>query len=244
MESDKERILQDLILRAIRKVLAEQDQDKRQIYVVFADSFDCRCTSFLHSLSSNETVTVIVEDRKIEQLRHSIETSCPFAKVVSEAQSISLSLGNSLTVYPVASQDFIVKAALGIADTFATKWLARCFSAGAAVHLQLSGLTRFTGHEPDAYVQRILMYYRQLLEYNVTIGRQFPPGHLEVPADTVAGGIEKEKTVTVARDDTVLTAADLYSYKEGTTLIIGKHTIVTAYASDEALRRGIDVCRT
>ena len=47
MESDKERILQDLILRAIRKVLAEQDQDKRQIYVVFADSFDCRCTSFL-----------------------------------------------------------------------------------------------------------------------------------------------------------------------------------------------------
>lgn len=65
-----------------------------------------------------------------------------------------------------------------------------------------------------------------------------------MPADTVAGGIEKEKTVTVARDDTVLTAADLYSYKEGTTLIIGKHTIVTAYASDEALRRGIDICRT
>ena len=244
MESDKERVLQDLILRAIRKVLSEQCQDKRPIYDVFADSFDCRCIRFLHSLSSSETVTVIVEDRKIEQLRHSIETACPFAKLVSEAQSTSLPLGNCLTVYPVASQDFIVKAALGIADTFATKWLARCFSAGAAVHLQLSGLARFTGHEPEAYAQRILMYYRQLLEYNVTIGRQFPSRNLEVSADTVVGGIEKEKTVTVTRDDTVLTAADLYSYKEGTTLIIGKHTIVTACALEEAMRRGIDIRRT
>ena len=56
---------------------------------------------------------------------------------------------------------------------------------------------------PEAYVQRILMYYRQLLEYNVTIGRQFPSRNLEVSADTVVGGIEKEKTVTVTRDDTV-----------------------------------------
>ena len=130
MESDKERVLQDLILRAIRKVLSEQCQDKRPIYVVFADSFDCRCIRFLHSLSSSETVTVIVEDRKIEQLRHSIETACPFAQLVSEAQSTSLPLGNCLTVYPVASQDFIVKAALGIADTFCNEMASKVFFGG------------------------------------------------------------------------------------------------------------------
>lgn len=243
MESDREQILQELILRAVRKVLIEQRQGKRQIYVVFADSFDCRCTSFLRSLSVDDSVTVIVENSEIERLRHVIEIACPFANLVSSEQAPSLLLGGSITVYPVASQDFIVKAALGIADTFATKWLVKCLSAGADVHLQLSGLARFTGHEPAAYVQRILMYYRQLLEYNVTIGRQMPDRKSDMSADIVAGAAEERKKAVVNCDDAVITTADLYSYKEGTTLIIGQHTIVTSCAQEEALNRGIDICR-
>ena len=42
MAYDKEKALEALILRVIRQVLAEQSQAKRRIYVVFADTFDCR----------------------------------------------------------------------------------------------------------------------------------------------------------------------------------------------------------
>ena len=155
MAYDKEKALEALILRVIRQVLAEQAQAKRRLYVVFADAFDCRCVQFLQSLTTADDVTVIVDDTQGERIRRDIELACHFAAVVMTSQARSLPLGGSLTVYPVASRDFIVKAALGMADTFAAEWLARCFAAGSAVHLQLSGLTRFTGREPAAYVQQI-----------------------------------------------------------------------------------------
>ena len=117
MAYDKEKALEALILRVIRQVLAEQAQAKRRLYVVFADAFDCRCVQFLQSLTTADDVTVIVDDTQEERIRRDIELACPFAAVVMTSQARSLPLGGSLTVYPVASRDFIVKAALGMADT-------------------------------------------------------------------------------------------------------------------------------
>lgn len=243
MAYDKEKALEALILRVIRQVLAEQAQAKRRLYVVFADAFDCRCVQFLQSLTTADNVTVIVDDAQGEFIRHDIELACPFAAVVMTSQARSLPLGGSLTVYPVASRDFIVKAALGMADTFAAEWLARCFAAGSAVHLQLSGLARFTGREPAAYVGQILGYYRKLLEYGITIGPQLPDrktGEQPVPQAAPV----KETTPVVACQDKVLTAADLYPYDKGTVLLVGEHTVVTSFAREAALSRGIEIRRT
>ena len=242
MAYDKEKAVEALILRVIRQVLAEQAQAKRRLYVVFADAFDCRCVQFLQSLTTADDVTVIVDDAQGERIRCDIELACPFAAVVMTSQARSLPLGGSLTVYPVASRDFIVKAALGMADTFATEWLARCFAAGSAVHLQLSGLTRFTGREPAAYVQQILGYYRKLLEYGITIGHHLPQ---EKPGNPVPAAVtEKKAPPVVTCQDKVLTAADLYPYDKGTILLVGAHTVVTSFAREAALSRGIEIRRT
>lgn len=242
MAYDKEKALEALILRVIRQVLAEQAQAKRRLYVVFADAFDCRCVQFLQSLTTADDVTVIVDDTQGERIRRDIELACPFAAVVMTSQARSLPLGGSLTVYPVASRDFIVKAALGMADTFAAEWLARCFAAGSAVHLQLSGLTRFTGREPAAYVQQILGYYRKLLEYGITIGHHLPQEKTGNPVP--AAVTEKKAPPVVTCQDKVLTAADLYPYDKGTVLLVGAHTVVTSFAREAALSRGIEIRRT
>lgn len=242
MAYDKEKALEALILRVIRQVLAEQAQAKRRLYVVFADAFDCRCVQFLQFLTTADDVTVIVDDTQGERIRRDIELACPFAAVVMTSQARSLPLGGSLTVYPVASRDFIVKAALGMADTFAAEWLARCFAAGSAVHLQLSGLTRFTGREPAAYVQQILGYYRKLLEYGITIGHHLPQEKARNPVP--AAVTEKKAPPVVTCQDKVLTAADLYPYDKGTVLLVGAHTVVTSFAREAALSRGIEIRRT
>lgn len=242
MAYDTEKKLEDLILRAIRQVLAEQLPAKRRLYVVFADAFDCRCVNFLRSLSPADDVTVLVDEIQAEQVRCDIEQACPFASVVLTSQARSLPLTDSLTVYPVASRDFVVKAALGLADTFAARWLARCFAAGSAVHLQLSGLTRFTGREPAAYVQQILGYYRKLLEYGITIGHHLPQEKAGNPVP--AAVTEKKAPPVVTCQDKVLTAADLYPYDKGTVLLVGAHTVVTSFAREAALSRGIEIRRT
>ncbi|MGN0946816.1 MAG: hypothetical protein ACI4N8_10020 [Megasphaera sp.] len=242
MAYDNEKALQDLILRVVRQVLAEQSPAKRRLYVVFADAFDCRCVRFLQSLSPADDVTVIVDDTQAERLRRDIELACPFAAIVITSQARSLPLAHSLTVYPVASRDFIVRAALGMADTFAAEWLARCFAAGAAVHLQLSGLARFTGREPAAYVRQILGYYRKLLEYGITIGHHLPK---EKAVDSVPAAVtETDSPPVVTCQDKVLTAADLYPYDKGTVLLVGAHTVVTSFAREAALSRGIEIRRT
>lgn len=242
MAYDKEKALEALILRVIRQVLAEQSQAKRRLYVVFADAFDCRCVQFLQSLTTADDVTVIVDDTQGERICRDIELACPFAAVVMTSQARSLPLAGSLTVYPVASRDFIVKAALGMADTFATEWLARCFAAGSAVHLQLSGLSRFTGREPAAYVQQILGYYRKILEYGITIGHHLPQ---EQTGNPVPVAVTKKKAPPVVTcQDKVLTAADLYPYDKGTVLLVGAHTVVTSFAREAALSRGIEIRRT
>ncbi|WP_299722623.1 hypothetical protein [Megasphaera sp.] len=242
MAYDTEKKLEDLILRAIRQVLAEQLPAKRRLYVVFADAFDCRCVNFLRSLSPADDVTVLVDEIQAEQVRCDIEQACPFASVVLTSQARSLPLTDSLTVYPVASRDFVVKAALGLADTFAARWLARCFAAGSAVHLQLSGLARFTGREPAAYVQQILGYYRKLLEYGITIGHHLPQEKAGNPVP--AAVTEKKAPPVVTCQDKVLTAADLYPYDKGTILLVGAHTVVTSFAREAALSRGIEIRRT
>ena len=242
MAYDTEKKLEDLILRAVRQVLAEQSQAKRRLYVVFADAFDCRCVNFLRSLSPADDVTVLVDEIQAEQVRCDIEQACPFASVVLTSQARSLPLTDSLTVYPVASRDFVVKAALGLADTFAARWLARCFAAGSAVHLQLSGLARFTGREPAAYVQQILGYYRKLLEYGITIGHHLPQEKAGNPVP--AAVTEKKAPPVVTCQDKVLTAADLYPYDKGTILLVGAHTVVTSFAREAALSRGIEIRRT
>lgn len=242
MAYDTEKKLEDLILRAIRQVLAEQLPAKRRLYVVFADAFDCRCVNFLRSLSPADDVTVLVDEIQAEQVRCDIEQACPFASVVLTSQARSLPLTDSLTVYPVASRDFVVKAALGLADTFAARWLARCFAAGSAVHLQLSGLARFTGREPAAYVQQILGYYRKLLEYGITIGHHLPQEKAGNPVP--AAVTEKKAPPVVTCQDKVLTAADLYPYDKGTILLVGAHTVVTSFAREAALSQGIEIRRT
>lgn len=77
MAYDTEKKLEDLILRAIRQVLAEQLPAKRRLYVVFADAFDCRCVNFLRSLSPADDVTVLVDEIQAEQVRCDIEQACP-----------------------------------------------------------------------------------------------------------------------------------------------------------------------
>lgn len=242
MAYNTEKKLEALILRAVRQVLAEQLPAKRRLYVVFADAFDCRCVTFLQSLSPGDDVTVVVDDIQGEPLRHAIKQACPFASVVSISQAGSLPLADSLTVYPVASRNFVVKAALGLADTFATKWLAQCLAAGTAVHLQLSGLARFTGREPEAYVRQILGYYRKLLEYGITIGPHLPERKMRNIAPSAVAA--KGKPLVVTCQDKVLTAADLYPYEKGTILHIGEHTVVTSFAREAALSRGIEIRRT
>lgn len=82
-------------------------------------------------------------------------------------------LENSISVFPVAGRDTIVKTALCISDTFETKWIRTAMEQGGRIVLPRCGFERFTGSEPEKYRQRVLSYYRDLLEMNVELPGSF-----------------------------------------------------------------------
>lgn len=233
----------ELVLRAIRKVLEEEKQVKtqarRRVYVILSDSFQDPCESFLHSLSGKDDVYVVVPDEWTQGTRTKITGLCPCCQIINRTKSVNLPLQDSLTVYPVVSRSFAAKAALCISDTFETLWLERCLSEGAAVHFMLSGLQKFSGREPQAYVQKVLSYYSTLLQYGISIGA-FPeePMHpAESCAETPAAPVPASKTVRI--NSRVITTADIYPYGPGTVISLCPGTIITSCAREGARQKQI-----
>lgn len=233
----------EMVMRIVRQVLQEQQHSARRLYIIFEDSFDVRYDTFLRSLTGDYEICAVVPDHWLgSPLAQRITASCTCCKLIGRTASVNLSAADSLTVYPVASRSGIVKAALGICDTFETRWFQRCLSTGAEVRIVLSGLEPFTGNEPEPYRERILSYYRILLTYDVWIGSWDPreevpdarfqalPGEnhdtLRVPAACVSGR-------------QIITAADAAGYAAGSKVSIPEGTIITALAQERAAEKDI-----
>ena len=227
-----------IVLRAIQKVLAEQEQalTKRTVYVVFEDSFDVRYDSFLQDMTESDAVTAIVPDDWSQDLYDRIKRDCPFCQIIGQTAAGSLPLEGSLTVYPVISRSLLAKAALGLEDTFQSQWLARCYGAGAAVHMMLSGFTKFTGKEPAGYVQKILSYIETLLTFDISIG-----AYPKEATDVVAQPAVLPEQIRLTSH--IITAGDIASVSPGATVYIDPSAIVTAYAAEEAERQQIQFRR-
>jgi len=233
----------EMVMRIVRQVLQEQQHSARRLYIVFEDSFDVRYDTFLRSLTGDYEVCAVVPDHwPGSPLAQRITDSCTCCKLIGRTASVDLAVSDSLTVYPVASRNGIVKAALGICDTFETQWFQRCLSAGAAVRLLLSGLEPFTGNEPKPYRERILSYYRILLTYDVEIGFWETLEQLSDARFQALPG-EPHDTVPVRAVRTpgrqIITAADIAGYAAGSKVSISAETIITALARERAADKDI-----
>ncbi len=233
----------NMVLRAVLKVLEEekqQQQCERTVYVVFSRSFDGPWHISQQELAKGDAFTAIVPDEWPQDKLCQLMAEFPFRRIVSRTESANLPLVGSLTVYPTISHTFAAKTALCIQDTFATQWLARCLAAGSQIHFMIDGLQKFTGHEPDAYVQQILSYYKTILTYGITIGSFQSTQH--EPA--VATSIEPNAAAPqITLHSHVVTTADIHRYPEGTTIHLESGAVVTSLAQEEADRRQIALIR-
>lgn len=74
---------------------------------------------------------------------------------------------NEILVFPVISRNDIIDIASCTDKTATTKVVRRCFEEGAKIYFMKFGIEKLTGKEPEKYKQRILAYYREILEFNI-----------------------------------------------------------------------------
>lgn len=161
--------------------------------------------------------------------------------IVYRSCEVPEDLEHAVTVFPVVPRDVLVKTALCIGDTFENAWIAACIERGSRIVFLRSGLAKFSGKETRAYVNRIMEYYRQVLEYGIEIcGCNELSGQRPYqPAEPLMRLVKPEVVpqnppVSSHRKKRVITAANVEQFASGGILHLQPDDIITDLAKDRA----------
>lgn len=234
-----EEQLKKLVLRVLRELEGEQGgsgtgDERQNLYMVCMSQWNDAYDNFLRVMDGCDTYNVypVVPLSWKKQGYEAIlsgHTSCK--GICCRSCERPDNLEHSVTVFPVVPRDVLVKTALCISDTFETAWIGACIECGSKAILLRSGLQRFSGREPSAYVGRIMGYCRQVLEYGIEIrgieeltGRK-GLGQVFVPFPPVIKNQGKKR---------VITASNVQQLASGGILSLYPGDIVTDLARDRA----------
>lgn len=210
-----EETLKELVLRIMQKLQAE---NRKKLYMVCTSAWDERYPEFLKQMAGSACDIYPVIPQPWQQ---------SYERILREHGAVSgvwywekgppADLETAVTVFPVVNRTLIAKAALCISDTFETSWIADGIGAGSRIVLLYSGMEKFTGKENPAYVERVMTYYRQVLEYGIEFGgvSDLPGGPVSEPDDNISpmaltANPGKKRVITAANVDSLATGGVLY----------------------------------
>lgn len=171
-----EEQLKKIVLRVLKELeaekAAEEGKKRQKLYMLCMTCWNEGYREFLSKMENLEDYHIYpviplswqkkgyeAELRKYKACRGIVYRSCEQPQDLEDA----------VTVLPAVPRDVLVKTALCLSDTFETAWIAACLEKGSRVVFLRSGLSRFSGREQPAYVNRIMGYHRQILEYGIEI---------------------------------------------------------------------------
>lgn len=249
MEID-ERKLKELIIKAIKVFQSERSSQnisfyKKKVYVIFTEEFNSKYLSFFKSLnkkSEYEAYAVVPSEIYNDELISNLKKFQVCKSIINRNNIDINELSDYLTVFPIISRNTVVKTALCIEDTFETKWIFNSIEKGEKIILLQSGLEKFSGNEPLSYINKILDYYRTLLEFDI-----------EIVEDIVNLESKKFAYVYKEMDDyknqyenkgkKIITESEVETYKYDKRIVLSHGDIITDMAKDKARKMNIEIIR-
>lgn len=244
-----EKQLREAIIRAIARIEAEEEifsksRKKQKIYMVCAGGWDERYLEFLKTVRTEEETAVPVLTEAMRGQEYRLYGACGYRDCMYLDGTVPSDLENAVTVFPVVPRDLVCKTALGISDTLQTQWIVSSMEAGSRIVFLTSGLVPFTGKEPKAYVNKILSYYRTLLEYGIELSgscqtrlpvqeeRKIQAG----TPDAVSNGetVYRAEGSKKSGKKRVISAKDVEKLQRGGVLLVEEDDIITDLARDRA----------
>lgn len=207
-----EELLKKLILRALneladeaahpagitgtrRKKAAQRQRQKKKMYMLCAAAWTQRYLDFLQTveaLGGYDVYPVVPAAWEKLGVDAVLKRYSVCKEILYQTGEIPADLAHAVTVLPAVSRDVLVKTALCISDTFENAWIAAGIECGGRTVFLRSGLAKFSGKEPPAYVKQIMGYCRQVLEFGIEIkeadalaGMQFPPAKRVITAANI-----------------------------------------------------------
>lgn len=235
-----EERLRELVQRILRE-LEEENAVKiqRKIYMLCANCWDENYLSYLKQMEGrpDSAVYPVIPLSWKKHGYDAILLAQPSCKgILYRSCQVPEDLDQAVTVLPVVPRDVVVKTALCISDTFETSWIASCMEAGGQIVFLNSGLARFSGKEPKTYVNKILSYYKQLLEYGIELCSVSDEVSTKKPetVPTPVSTAEKAGNKRTEGRKRVITASYVSQHAADGFLYVCKGDVITDLAKDRA----------
>lgn len=266
VEIDEKR-LRELVIKAIKLIEAEHIQNivipKKKLYVILTEEWNGQYWSFFEKLNEqNEYDVYAVISSKINNNLHlnNLKKFQVCKGIVDEKDMHLEHLHEYLTVFPIVPRNIIVKTALCIDDTFETKWIFKCMENGQRIIFIKSGFEKFSGKEPLSYKNKILDYYRTLLEFDIEITDFIMQKEKNVLSIENNSTLSKEsysisstqfisnynenlKENKLPSKKKVITEKEIGYYAENNQIILNSDDIITDMARDKARSLNISIIR-
>lgn len=233
-----EEQLKELVLRVLKELETEKASgggQRQKVYMLCSAPWSGKYTEFLREMDASgacDVYPVIPASWERQGYETALKSYSSCSRIIYRSCQHPADLEDAVTVFPVVPRDVLVKTALCIGDTFENAWISACIERGSRVVFLRSGLAKFSGKEPPAYVNRIMEYCRLVLDYGIEIGAA---GTVSNPEQLV----EPEYLVPVPHVEhqarrRVVTAANVEQFASDGVLHLQKEDIVTDLARDRA----------
>lgn len=237
-----ETALKNLIAYIVQKVKEELRTNREEIFVLLTDSWKKQYPAFFEDLKQKQWIhinAVLPQNMENEYKQKIIEICGNTVSFFSQKEINVNHFKCYTTVFPFIPREIIVKTALGIDDTFETKWIRECFEKGQKIIFLSTGLEKFTGKEPQKYVQTMQEYFRTVLEYGIEIKEtidEIECSQKEPYFDTAQNKFQNQYKK-------IITINDIENYGKNKKLILKKGDIITSLAQERAEKIGIPIIR-
>lgn len=250
-----EKKLRELVIKAIELIQSENAKKifipKKKLYVILTEEWNGAYWKFFERLSERDEYDVyVVITSKINSNLHlnNLRKFNICKNIIDEKDIYFDELSEYTTVFPKVPRELVVKTALCIEDTFETKWISKSMEKGQRIIFLKSGLQKFSGKEPVSYRNKILDYYRTLLEFDIEITDFIIQKENDSLSD-IYKSISSEKQVTSYcenRQSTtkkVITEKEIEIYSENNQIVLNDGDIITAMARDRAQSLNISIVK-
>jgi len=209
--------------KIISRVLEEMEETSVPIlYVVLTEAITYPLGLFESLYIQQDYKVVILYDEclDIEKNREIFPEKSNFT-YVQQSSITEPPLGVFESLFPMFNKTLIAKTALGVGDTFATKWIEHCFEQGQKVSILKSGMQMLTGKEPAGYQRTFQKYVKTLADYEINI--------IDKMADMSFHKQAERK---------IITYQDVFNF-QGSEIKLDRQDIITDLAKEKAQELGI-----
>lgn len=256
-----EKHLRELVIKAIELIQSEKSHNitipKKKLYVIMVEEWNGVYWDFFERLNKENQYDVYgVISNEINNSIHinNLKKFKVCKDIINEKDVDFDEISEYITIFPIVPRNIVIKTALCIDDTFETNWIFKCMEKGQRIIFLSSGLQKFSGKEPLSYRNKILEYYRTLLEFDIEISDWIIERESKNITETCKDALvinrldscnmSHNENRTLSFTKKVITEKEIENYVQDNKIIINNGDIITDMARDKARSLNISIIRS